>query len=293
MSASTSPAAPLPFPEPAIVVRDLTKRFGAETAVDGISFSVRTGSVTGLLGGNGAGKTTTISMLLGLLLPTSGSVRVLGHDMIGDRHGALPRMNFSSPYVDLPGRLKVYENLSVYARLYGVADVKGRIAALAEDLDIAGLLKKPYNKLSAGQKTRVSLAKALVNEPALLLLDEPTASLDPDTGDWIRSYLKAYQARTGATLFLASHNMAEVERLCDDVLVMRAGRIHDHGTPRALVDRYGRQTLEEVFLDIARGQDRRSRAAGREGDESHPPPARPPARPNVDPSTGNGSEAGQ
>lgn len=283
-------AAPLPFPEPAIIVRDLTKRFGAETAVDGISFSVRAGSITGLLGGNGAGKTTTISMLLGLLLPTSGAVRVLGHDMIADRHGALPRMNFSSPYVDLPGRLKVFENLAVYAHLYGVADVKGRIAALADDLDIAGLLRKPYNKLSAGQKTRVSLAKALINEPALLLLDEPTASLDPDTGDWIRGYLKDYQARTGATLFLASHNMAEVERLCDDVLVMRAGRIHDRGTPRELIDRYGRQTLEEVFLDIARGQERRTRAVPHGGGCEE---QAPPARPNVDPATGNGSEAGE
>jgi ABC-2 type transport system ATP-binding protein len=251
-----------PFPEPAIAVRDLTKRFGAETAVDGISFSVRPGSVTALLGGNGAGKTTTISMLLGLLLPTSGGVWVLGHDMISDRHGALPRMNFSSPYVDLPGRLTVRENLVVYAHLYGVANVAARIATLAEDLSIEPLMKKPYNKLSAGQKTRVALAKALVNQPDLLLLDEPTASLDPDTGDWIRSYLKSYQARTGATIFLASHNMGEVERLCDDVLVMRAGRIHDHGTPRALVDRYGRQTLEEVFLDIARGHDRRSTGAG-------------------------------
>ncbi len=282
-------AAPTKLPEPAIVVRDLTKRFGAEVAVDGISFTVRAGAVTGLLGGNGAGKTTTISMLLGLLLPTSGVVRVLGHDMVRDRHGALPRMNFSSPYVDLPGRLTVRENLTVYAHLYGVDGVAARIKVLAEDLDITGLLKKPYNKLSAGQKTRVALAKALINQPALLLLDEPTASLDPDTGDWIRSYLKGYQDRTGATIFLASHNMAEVERLCDDVLVMRAGRIHDHGTPRALIDRYGRRTLEEVFLDIARGHDRRTTHSVREGEDGHAPPPAPPA----DPSTGTGTEAGE
>lgn len=254
-----------------IAVRNLTKVFGQETAVDHVTFGVQRGSVTALLGGNGAGKTTTISMLLGLLLPTEGTIRVLGHDMVRHRHRALPRMNFSSPYVDLPGRLKVRENLVVYGHLYGVRDVKARVAQLAEELDITRLLDRPNNKLSAGQKTRVALAKSLINEPDLLLLDEPTASLDPDTGDWIRSYLKAYQRRTGATVFLASHNMAEVERLCDDVMVMRAGRIHDRGTPTDLVARYGRRTLEEVFLDIARGHDRRTRHAVDEGDTRHAP----------------------
>jgi len=240
---------------PAIAVEYLTKVFAAGTApaVDGISFSVARGAVCGLLGGNGAGKTTTISMLLGLLLPTAGAIRMLGHDMLAERHTALPRMNFSSPYVDLPGRLTVREVLTVYAHLYAVRDLSGRLKRLGGDLDIAGLMARRVNTLSAGQKTRVALAKALVNEPGLLLLDEPTASLDPDTGDWIRGYLAAYAQRSGATIFLASHNMGEVERLCDDVLVMRAGRLHDRDTPRGLIARYGRQTLEEVFLDIARG----------------------------------------
>lgn len=241
---------------PAIAVQGLTKVFqpNQPPAVDGVTFSVPQGSVTGLLGGNGAGKTTTISMLLGLLLPTAGSLRLLGHDMLTDRHAALPRMNFSSPYVDLPGRLTVREVLTVYGHLYGLPDLKRRINRLAEHLDLTAFLKRRSNTLSAGQKTRVALAKALINEPALLLLDEPTASLDPDTGDWIRSYLADYARQTGATIFLASHNMGEVERLCDDVLVMRAGRIQDRDTPRGLLDRYGRKTLEDVFLDIARGR---------------------------------------
>jgi ABC-2 type transport system ATP-binding protein len=242
-----------------IKVEGLTKRFGTVTAVDGVGFSVRRGSTTALLGGNGAGKTTTLSILLGLLLPTSGSVTVLGADMIRERYRVLGRMNFSSPYVDLPRRLSVVENLTVYGHLYGLADVRARIAELAGDLEIGPFLKRPTGDLSAGQLTRVALAKALLNQPELLLLDEPTASLDPDTGDWVRGYLEAYRRRTGATIFLASHNMAEVERLCDDVLIMRAGTIVDRGGPRELLSRYGRQTLEEVFLDIAR---KRSGPAG-------------------------------
>ena len=161
-------------------------------------------------------------------------------------------MNFSSPYVDLPRRLSVRENLKVYGLLYGLDRVGERIAALARDLEIDGFLERPTGNLSAGQKTRVALAKALLNRPELLLLDEPTASLDPDTGDWVRGYLEAYRRDTGATLLLASHNMAEVERMCDDVLMMREGKIVDRGTPAELIARYGRQTLEEVFLDIAR-----------------------------------------
>jgi ABC-2 type transport system ATP-binding protein len=264
----TPPASPplLDDPDAAIVVDGLTKVFrrGDAPAVDGLSFTVRRGAVTGLLGGNGAGKTTTISMLLGLLLPTAGAIRLLGRDMIADRHAALPRMNFSSPYVDLPGRLTVREVLTVFAHLYAVTDVRGTIARLAADLDLEGLTKRPVNTLSAGQKTRVALAKALVNAPDLLLLDEPTASLDPDTGDRLRRYLGDYARRSGATLFLASHNMGEVEFLCDDVMVMRAGRIHDRDTPAGLVARYGRRTLEEVFLDIARGAGR----AGRDGEQA-------------------------
>lgn len=241
----------------ALDVRDLTKRFaaGQPPAVDGISFSVRRGSVTALLGGNGAGKTTTLSMLLGLLLPTSGSIRVLGCDMIRDRYAVLPRLNFSSPYVDLPGRLTVRQNLKIYASLYGLDRVAERIDRLSEELDLGPLLGRSCAQLSAGQKTRVGLAKALLNEPELLLLDEPTASLDPDTGDLVRGWLTAYAARTGATILLASHNMTEVERLADHVLIMRQGKIHDRGTARDLIDRYGRSTLEEVFLDIARHGD--------------------------------------
>lgn len=237
---------------PAIEVAGLTKHFGAVRAVDGISFTAAEGSTVALLGGNGAGKTTTIAILLGLLLPSAGSVSVFGVDMLKHRYRVLPRMNFSSPYVDLPRRLSVRENLLVYGLLYGLDRVKDRIAALAGDLGIAGFLDQPTGNLSAGQKTRVMLAKSLLNEPRLLLLDEPTASLDPDTGDWVRSYLQAYREQTGATVLLASHNMAEVERLCDDVLMMREGRIVDSGSPAGLVRRYGRHTLEEVFLDIAR-----------------------------------------
>ena len=237
---------------PAIVATGLSKHFGALRAVDAISFTVGRGSVTALLGGNGAGKTTTLSMLLGLLVPTAGTICVLGEDVTRHRYRVLPRMNFSSPHVDLPHRLTVEQNLVVYARLYGVRGAGERVRALAADLDLTGLLRRAVGSLSAGQRTRVALAKALVNEPEVLLLDEPTASLDPDTGDLVRGYLAAYRKRRGATILLASHNMAEVERLCDDVLVMKDGRIVDTGAPAALLARYGRQTLEEVFLDIAR-----------------------------------------
>ncbi|MGE0722724.1 MAG: ABC transporter ATP-binding protein [Alphaproteobacteria bacterium] len=242
------------MPEPVIRVENLVKRYDRALAVDGISFAVAAGSVVGLLGGNGAGKTTTLSMLLGLLLPTSGRIEVLGVDMLADRYRALPRMNFSSPYVDLPHRLSVRRNLEIYARLYGLADIPGRIAAMASDLDLETLLDRPSGQLSAGQKTRVALAKALINEPDLLLLDEPTASLDPDTADWVRGHFERYRARTGATIVLASHNMGEVERLCDEVLMMRAGRIVDRGPPPTLVARHGRRNLEEVFLAIARDE---------------------------------------
>lgn len=244
-----------PITAPVIEVVDLYKSFNGVHAVDGISFSVAPGQTVALLGGNGAGKTTTISMLLGLLTPTRGTVRVLGAEMPEERHNVLGQMNFSSPYVDLPRRLKVWENLTVYAHLYGVRDVKGRIAELSEDLGLADLKNRPFGDLSAGQKTRVALAKSLLNAPKLMLMDEPTASLDPDTGDWVRSYLERYRERTGATILLASHNMAEVERLADSVLMMRAGRIVDEGAPSELIARHGRTTLEQVFLDIARGKD--------------------------------------
>jgi ABC-2 type transport system ATP-binding protein len=240
------------MPEPVIAVENLVKRYPSAVAVDGISFTVERGVTAALLGGNGAGKTTTLSILLGLLLPTSGSVCVFGEDVLRHRYRVLPRINFSSPYVDLPHRLTVRQNLAIYARLYGLPNRRERIERLARDLQLVPLLDRPSGKLSSGQKTRVALAKALLNEPQLLLLDEPTASLDPDSGDWIRSYLEDYRARTDATILLASHNMAEVERLCSVVLMMKAGQIVDRGSPDELIARYGRANLEEVFLHIAR-----------------------------------------
>ena len=230
----------------------LAKRFDRLTAVDAISFDVPRGSITGLLGGNGAGKTTTIAMLLGLVLPSAGAIEILGEDMIRHRYRVLPRMNFSSPYVDFPARLTVRENLSVFGTIYGVRGLKSRIAELAGDLNLRSFLDQKAGSLSAGQKTRMALAKALINTPEVLLLDEPTASLDPDTGDWIRAYLASYSRRNGASILLASHNMAEVERLCDQVLMMKQGSIVDRGTPGELIARFGRDTMEQVFLDIAR-----------------------------------------
>ena len=245
----------------AVTVTHLSKRYGATRhgatlAVDDIGFRIAPGATLGLLGGNGAGKTTTIAMLLGLLIPSAGRIHVLGHDMARDRFAALARMNFSSPYVALPARLTVAEILRVYGHLYGVTGLEARIAGLAAELDLAALLHRPAGQLSAGQKTRVALAKALINRPDVLLLDEPTASLDPDTGDWVRTWLERYRAESGCAILLASHNMAEVERLCDEVLMMKQGRIVDRGSPAGLLSRYGREDLEEVFLDIAR--DRRA-----------------------------------
>ncbi|MCB1479098.1 MAG: ABC transporter ATP-binding protein [Tepidamorphaceae bacterium] len=237
---------------PAIRIRNLVKRYGSVTAVDGLDLDIAPGSVTALLGGNGAGKTTTIAMIMGLLLPTSGSIEVLGHDMLTSRYRVLARMNFESPYVEMPLRLTVRQNLTVFGRLYGVAGLAARIDALARELELSEFLGRPVGKLSAGQKTRVSLAKSLVNEPDLLLLDEPTASLDPDTADWVRSHIERYCAERGATVLLASHNMGEVERMASRVLMMKAGKIVDDDTPSGLLARYGRQNLEEVFLDIAR-----------------------------------------
>lgn len=246
----------------AISVSGLTKVFGNVAAVDGISFKVAKGSTTALLGGNGAGKTTTISMLLGLIKPTAGEIEILGVDMLKARHKALARMNFESPYVDLPKRLTVRENLRVYGRLYSVRNLKGRIDELAEELALKDFLDRPAGTLSAGQKTRVGLAKAFINQPELLLLDEPTASLDPDTADWVRQHFSNYQKQSGATILLASHNMTEVERLADNTIMMNKGRIVDEGSPRDLISRYGRENLEEVFIDIARNR----RAPSREED---------------------------
>ena len=245
-------------PEPAIAVDQLVKVYKSTRAVDGISFALPQGSIIGLLGGNGAGKTTTIAMLMGLTTPTSGSIRVLGADMPRERYRALHRMNFESPYVEMPMRLTIRQNLKVFGMLYGVPNLAQRIAEITTQLELTDLLDRATGKLSAGQKTRVSLAKALINTPDLLLLDEPTASLDPDTADWVRSHLERFRKERGATVLLASHNMAEVERLCERVIIMKRGRIEDDDSPDQIMARYNRDTLEEVFLDVARGRDRDS-----------------------------------
>ncbi|HLH98173.1 MAG TPA: ABC transporter ATP-binding protein [Xanthobacteraceae bacterium] len=250
--------------EPAIAVDRLVKIYGSTRAVDDISFALAPGSVTGLLGGNGAGKTTTIAMILGLVAPSSGRVKVLGAEMPRQRYQVLQRMNFESPYIDMPHRLTVRQNLTVFGRLYAIADLRARIAELAASLELEEFLDRPTGKLSAGQKTRVALAKALINAPDVLLLDEPTASLDPDTADWVRSRLEDFRKRHGATVLLASHNMAEVERLCDRVIMMKRGRIEDDDAPQRLLARYGRDTLEEVFLDVVRGRGGAREAVPRE-----------------------------
>ena len=240
----------------AIDVKSLIKDYGDVRAVDGLSFAIPAGSTTALLGGNGAGKSTTIGMIMGLVLPTSGEVSVLGTDMISRRHDVLHRMNFESPYVDMPMRLTVRQNLRVFGMLYGVEGIAARIDRIAADFDLKDLLDRRTGTLSAGQKTRVSIAKALINSPDLLLLDEPTASLDPDTADWVRARLQDYVREHDATILLASHNMLEVERLADHVLMLKQGRLVDQGGPPELLARYGRANLEDVFLDIAR--DRRA-----------------------------------
>jgi ABC-2 type transport system ATP-binding protein len=239
-----------------VAVRDLTKVYGTVTAVNHITFSLKPRTTVALLGGNGAGKTTTIAMLLGLVVPTSGEVRVFGADMARSRYQVAQRLNFQSPYVDLPMRLTVRQNLTVYAGLYGVANAEERIAFLAEDLQITALLDRATGKLSAGQKTRVGLAKALLNAPELLLLDEPTQKL------------KEYADTRRATILFASHNMAEVERLADRVILLDSGRILEDESPRALIKTYGRETLEEVFLDVVRGRARRERDEAREAREA-------------------------
>jgi ABC-2 type transport system ATP-binding protein len=239
-------------PPSVVQVRGLTKRFNGLTAVDNIDFDLRPHCTTALLGSNGAGKTTTISMLLGLLLPTNGSIRIFGEDLISDRFKILPRINVSSPYIDLPQRLTVRQNLTVYSRLYKVPSAKERIAKLSGDLGLTEFIDRQVRKLSSGQKTRVSLAKALINEPELLLLDEPTASLDPQTAKWVRDYLRQYQERRNTAILLASHNMLEVQRMCQHVYIMSKGQIVEQGSPTELISRHEKQDLEEVFLKIAR-----------------------------------------
>src|SRR5882724_2096121 len=258
MKSGTPP--PLPAANPAgsaaIEVAHLVKLYKTTRAVEDVSFRIARGSITGLLGGNGAGKTTTIAMIMGLVLPTEGRVQVLGCSMPEQSAQVLGRMNFESPYVDMPMRLTVRQNLTVFGRLYAVRNLRERIEALAADLDLSEFLDRPNGKLSSGQKTRVALAKALINQPELLLLDEPTASLDPDTADWIRQHLISYRKANNATILLASHNMLEVERLCDRVIIMKRGRIEDDDSPDQIMARYNRATLEEVFLDVARGRAR-------------------------------------
>jgi ABC-2 type transport system ATP-binding protein len=235
-----------------IELQAVSKYYDDVLAVDAVSFSIDGGTICALLGGNGAGKTTVLSMLLGLLLPSAGRLSILGTDMRKQRYQVLGRINFSSPYVDLPQRLTVRENLSIYGRLYGIKQLKQRLVDLAAQLDIVAFMDRACGSLSAGQKTRVALAKSLLNRPEVLLLDEPTASLDPDTAASIRQLLRDYQQDSGATLLMATHNMLEVERLCDDVIMMRSGRLVDRGSPDFLLQRYGRATLEDVFIDVAR-----------------------------------------
>ena len=246
---------------PPIAVERLVKIYKTVAAVDGISFSLAPGTITALLGGNGAGKTTTIASIMGLITPTSGRVSVLGAQMPQQRYRVLQRMNFESPYVEVPMRLTVRQNLTVFGNLYDVENLRQRIAELGHELDLVDLLDRTTGNLSAGQKTRVSLAKALINSPDMLLLDEPTASLDPDTADWVRGGLERYCRDRHATVLLASHNMSEVERLCERVIMLKRGRIEDDDTPAKLLRRYGRSTLEEVFLDVARGNGGEAREA--------------------------------
>jgi len=236
--------------DPILQVQGLTKKFQSKLAVDSLTFSLPRGSIVGLLGGNGAGKTTTLSMLLGLLEPTSGKIQLFGNNFVRNRHSVLHRMNFCSPYVDLPQRLTVMENLRVFARLYGVRDSAKTIARLVEDFRLLELKDQPIRRLSSGQKTRVSLAKALINSPDFLLLDEPTASLSPDVSKWIRQQLADYRERTGATILFASHDMREVELLCDHVMMMCQGQLIEQGSPKELMETHHRSSLEEVFLAL-------------------------------------------
>ena len=238
----------------ALSVHNLAKSYQLRRIVGPLNFSLNAGAITGLLGGNGAGKTTTIGMIMGLIEPTEGSIHVLGYDMALERHRALEYMNFESPYVDLPYRLTVRQNLRIFGRLYNVEDLEEKIDSLAQELALEPFLDRPTGKLSAGQKTRASIAKSLLNDPKLLLLDEPTASLDPDTADWVRTRLEEHRRKHNCAILLASHNMREVERLCDRVLMLKSGQLVDDDQPAKLIARYGRANLEEVFLDIVRGR---------------------------------------
>ena len=235
-----------------IIVENLSKNYSENKAVKNINFKINENEIVGLLGPNGCGKTTTIAMILGLLKPSSGKILVDGIDIENNRIELLHKMNFISPYIELPKKLTVKENLIVYSKLYSVRNFNERINYLSETLRLNDFINKKTGELSSGQKNRVSLAKSLINSPSILLLDEPTASLDPETGDYVRTFLENYQKEKNISILLASHNMNEVERLCASVLMMKAGKIIDKGTPKELIEKHGRKNLEEVFLKLTR-----------------------------------------
>lgn len=236
-----------------LIVKNLSKNFKSTIAVDNISFEIDKNSTLGLLGPNGCGKTTSIGMMLGLITPTKGEILINGINLNSEnRIKLLSLMNFASPYIELPKKLTVKQNLEVYARLYGVKEIKKRVEEMVEDLNLKKFLEKKTGELSSGQKNRVALAKSLINKPKLLFLDEPTASLDPDVGDFVREYIEKYKNKNSVSILLASHNMKEVERLCDQVIMMKGGNIVDRGTCESLIKKHGRDNLEDTFLQIAR-----------------------------------------
>ena len=237
-----------------IEVINLSKNYKSKKAVSNINFKIGENEIVGLLGPNGCGKTTTIGMILGLLKPSNGKVLINGKDIEKNKISLLHHMNFISPYIELPKKLKVKQNLVVYGKLYNIKKLDEKINYLSEKLRLSNLLNKITGELSSGQKNRVSLAKALINDPSVLLLDEPTASLDPETGDFIRSFLENYKNEKKVSILLASHNMEEVKRLCSSVLMMKDGVIVDRGTPDHLILKHGRKNLEEVFLEIVRSK---------------------------------------
>ena len=235
-----------------IEVINLSKLYKTKKAVNNISFKIDENEIVGLLGPNGCGKTTTIGMILGLLKPTSGQVLINGKNIENNKISILHKMNFISPYIELPKKLTVNQNLIVYGKLYNIQNLNERINFLSEKLRLRDLLDKITGELSSGQKNRVSLAKALINDPTVLLLDEPTAALDPETADFIRTFLEKYKEEKKISVLLASHNMDEVKRLCNSVMMMKDGTIVDSGTPEDLIKKYGQKNLEEVFLEIVR-----------------------------------------
>ncbi len=234
-------------------VKNLCKKFNNVNAVSNITFTIEKNKTLGLLGPNGCGKTTSIGMMLGLITPTSGKIFIENKELNStNRVSLLSMMNFASPYIELPKKLTVFQNLNVYARMYGVKNIKKNIEEMIEDLNLKEFVNKKTGELSSGQKNRVSLAKSLINKPKLLFLDEPTASLDPDVGDFVREYLEKYKIKNELTILLASHNMNEVERLCDNIIMMKKGFVVDQGTCQDLINKHGRDNLEETFLKIAR-----------------------------------------